>query len=55
MKKTYKKPVMIALTFKQALLQTASLPKGDNDGPVIGDNNEVLSRERRGSFWDDEE
>ena len=55
MKKTYKKPVMTVLTIKQTLLQTASLPKGDSEGPIIGDNDEVLSRERRGGFWDDEE
>lgn len=53
MKKTYKSPVTIIVCVEQQLMQTASL--GKDSTTKISDNDAVLGRRDRGSFWDDEE
>ena len=52
MKKTYKTPVMIVVNMHPQQMVCESIPKV---GGTTDDENDLLSRERRGSFWDDDE
>ena len=54
-KKTYIKPEILLHQYAQHIMQVPeSLPQGNGDDPIIDDENDELSKERKsgwGSLW----